>query len=109
VDDEQANETSQNSLSSTTVQDELRLLSLSAGIGASLDLSNLPDDEALKVVKALKYPKAHLAVHWQRSGKLFSNYSELNDYQIVGFTIIFCTFAVHSAKQLSVGGFQHQC
>ncbi|KAM3579891.1 mediator complex subunit [Umbelopsis sp. WA50703] len=82
VDDEQANETSQNSLSSTTVQDELRLLSLSAGIGASLDLSNLPDDEALKVVKALKYPKAHLAVHWQRSGKLFSNYSELNDYQI---------------------------
>lgn len=109
VDDEEANEASQNNLSSTTVQDELRLLSLSAGVGASLDLNNLTDDEALKVVKALKYPKAHLAVHWQRSGKLFSNYSELHDYQIVGFDIIFVVLICTFAERLFKGCFQYQC
>lgn len=83
MDDEEINESSQTGVSSTTIQNELRLLALSAGIGASLDLSNLTDEEALKVVKALKYPKAHLAVQWQRSGKLFSSISELDEYKIV--------------------------
>jgi hypothetical protein len=83
VDDEGVNETSQTGYSSTTIQHELRLLALSAGIGASLDLSNLTDEEAFKVVNALKYPKAHLSVQWQRSGKLFSNLSDLHGYKIV--------------------------
>jgi hypothetical protein len=87
VDDEGVNEASQTGYSSTTIQHELRLLALSAGIGASLDLSNLTDEEAFKVVNALKYPKAHLAVQWQRSGKLFSNLSELDDYKIVCYEI----------------------
>jgi hypothetical protein len=93
------NETSKSGLSSTTVQDELRLLALSAGIGASLNLSNLTDEEALKVVKALKYPKAHLAIQWQRSGKLFSNLSELDEYKIVRydrFRLSICNYLLTS-------------
>ncbi|KAG2180765.1 hypothetical protein INT44_003772 [Umbelopsis vinacea] len=98
VDDEGVNENSQTGYSSTTIQHELRLLALSAGIGASLDLSNLTDEEAFKVVNALKYPKAHLAVQWQRSGKLFSNLSELDDYKIEASNINVEHLLMHVVK-----------
>ncbi|KAH8554276.1 mediator complex subunit MED14-domain-containing protein [Umbelopsis sp. PMI_123] len=94
----QSSSSSQSGYSSSTIQHELRLLALSAGIGASLDLSNLMDEEALKVVKALKYPKAHLAVQWQRSGKLFSNLSKLDDYKIVASNINVEHLLMHVVK-----------
>lgn len=65
-------QTSNNENMSISVRDEFKGLIQKAGIGASIALADLDNNDRVKVFSSLKYPKNALQVLWNDSSELYT-------------------------------------